>query len=103
MTLGARIRALRTKTGESLQEVADAIGASKAHVWELETGRSKNPSLDFLTRVAKHFKVSVAHLIGEGAEAEAERVLQFGRDFENLSDEDWEYLRGMAERLKGPS
>ena len=41
MPLGDKIKELRMKSGESLQDVASAIGASKAHVWEMESGRSK--------------------------------------------------------------
>ncbi len=48
MPLGDKIKELRMKSGESLQDVANAIGASKAHVWEIESGRSSNPSLDML-------------------------------------------------------
>ena len=103
MTLGSRLRALRIKKGNSLQKVADAVEASKAHVWELEAGRSTNPSIDLLTRLAKYFEVSIANLVGEGAEADEENILMFGREFENLSDEDWEILKGMAKRLKGSS
>jgi transcriptional regulator with XRE-family HTH domain len=33
-------------------EVADAVRASKAHIWEIEQGRSKNPSMDLLSGLA---------------------------------------------------
>ena len=36
-----RLKELRLKKKLSLQELADAVGVSKAHVWELETGKSK--------------------------------------------------------------
>jgi transcriptional regulator with XRE-family HTH domain len=65
MPIGDRLKELRVKTGESLQDVADAIGASKAHVWELESNRSKNPSLDLLQKLSGHFKTTVAYLIDE--------------------------------------
>ena len=39
MPLGEKIKILRTRKKLSLQEVADAVGASKAHIWELETGK----------------------------------------------------------------
>ena len=39
MALAARIKELRIKTRKSLQEVADEVGASKAHIWDLETAR----------------------------------------------------------------
>ena len=55
MSLGVRLKELRIKKGKSLQEVADAVGASKAHVWDMETGRSKNPSIELLLKLAKFF------------------------------------------------
>ncbi len=42
-----------------------AVGISKAHIWELEKGRADNPSMRLVTRLAEHFGVSVAYLIGE--------------------------------------
>jgi transcriptional regulator with XRE-family HTH domain len=65
MPVGDRLKELRVGTGESLQDVADAIGASKAHIWELESNRAKNPSLDLLQKLAAHFKITVAYLIDE--------------------------------------
>lgn len=65
MLLGDRIKELRIKKRNSLQEVADAIGASKAHIWELESNRSTNPSLDLLKKLATYFDTSVAYLIDE--------------------------------------
>ena len=64
MTLASKIKELRLKKNKSLQQVADEVGASKAHIWDLETGKSKNPSIDLLTKLAKCFGVSVADLIG---------------------------------------
>jgi transcriptional regulator with XRE-family HTH domain len=69
MSLGARITKLRLKAGQSLQEVADAVGVSKAHIWELEKGRADNPSMGLVTRLADHFGVSVAFLVGEDPRA----------------------------------
>ena len=65
MSLGARITKLRLKARQSLQEVADAVCVSKAHIWELEKGRADNPSMGLVTRLADHFGVSVAFLVGE--------------------------------------
>ena len=63
--LAARLNQLRLRKGESLQEVATAVGVSKAHIWELEKGRADNPSMGLVTRLAEHFGVSVAYMIGE--------------------------------------
>lgn len=77
MSLGTRIGELRRKKGESLQQVGDAVGVSKAHIWELEKCRTDNPSMALVTRLADHFGVSVAFLVGEDIEApDADRELQ---------------------------
>ena len=69
MGLGARITELRLKKGESMQDVADAVDVSKAHIWEMEKGRSDNPSMHLVQRLAGHFGVSTAFLVGEDPEA----------------------------------
>lgn len=69
MGLGARIAELRLSKEESLQQVADAVGVSKAHIWEMEKGRASNPSIALVERLADHFDVSVAFLVGEDIDA----------------------------------
>src|SRR5262245_22662149 len=77
MSLSVRIGRLRRRKDESLQEVADAVGVSKAHVWELEKGRAQDPSIGRITRFADHFGVSLAYLVGEDVESpDADRDLQ---------------------------
>ena len=70
MSLGARLTRLRLEKGESLQQVAEAVGVSKAHVWELEKGRTDNPSMALVTRLADHFGLSLATLVGENPSAD---------------------------------
>ena len=69
MTLGERIHRLRLKRQESLQDVAGAVGVSKAHIWELEKGRTDNPSMALVTRLADHFEVTLGSLVNEDIEA----------------------------------
>lgn len=69
MGLGAKIAELRLKKSQSLQDVADAVGVSKAHIWELEKGRTDNPSVTLVQRLADHFEVSIGFLVGEDIEA----------------------------------
>ncbi len=52
MSVGVRIAELRRRAGQSLQQVGDAVGVSKAHIWELEKGRADNPSMALVTRLA---------------------------------------------------
>lgn len=102
MQIGERIFDLRQKTGESLQDVADAVGVSKAHVWELEKGRSRNPSFDLVRKLAGHFGVGIDVLVGEGGEPTPEemRVERIHRGIGQLSERDQsiieEMIRAMA-------
>lgn len=69
MLLAARLRELRLRKSESLQDVATAVGVSKTHIWELERNRSKNPSMELLTKLADHFGVTIRSLVGEDPSA----------------------------------
>ena len=106
MAIGDRLKSLRVKKRQSLQQVADAIGASKAHIWELESNRSKNPSLDLLQKLAGHFETTVAYLISE-EEGELSKADQFFRKnsqkLSALDDDDFdvfEQLLNMVSKKK---
>lgn len=102
MPIGDRLKELRLRKNQSLQEVADAVGASKAHVWELESNRSKNPSVDLLRRLATHFETTVAYLIEE-PEGETTRAHQFFRKnehrFASMTEEDFELFERLLSRI----
>lgn len=101
MTLASRIKQLRLGSGQSLQEVADLIGASKAHIWDLESGNSKNPSMDLLSKLAVHFKTSVSHLVGEDPEsAESPELVAMFRDLKSLDQDKLDMFKAMFEALK---
>src|ERR1700730_802403 len=101
MSLGARLKELRIKKKQSLQDVADAVGASKAHIWELERGGTKNPSMDLLTKLAKFFDVSVSNLVGEEppSEERADLIVLY-RDLKDLDDKDRDAIRALMRRFK---
>ncbi len=101
MSLGARLKALRVANGQSLQDVADAVKASKAHIWDIERGESKNPTMDLLTRLAKHFKVPIATLVGENpAEETEEDLVVMYRDLKELSPGDRETINALVQHLQ---
>lgn len=102
MSLGAKLTTLRSKNNKSLQDVADAVGLSKTHIWELEKGRSKNPSREVLTKLADYFSVSVADLIGENPNAEGEdpTLIALYRNLKELKPDELETIRILMERLK---
>jgi transcriptional regulator with XRE-family HTH domain len=101
MSLGARLTRLRLDKGESLQQVADAVGVSKAHIWELEKGRTDNPSMALVTRLADHFDLSLATLVGEDPAAD-DAEAQIGRMFrqaKKLTPEELALLDDMMRSL----
>ncbi|WP_086479613.1 helix-turn-helix domain-containing protein [Oceanospirillum sanctuarii] len=62
--LAEKLRELRAEKEVSLQTVANAVGVSKPHVWELEKGKVKNPSLEIVTKMAQFYNVKVDYLAG---------------------------------------
>ncbi len=101
MSLGLRIAELRRKKSESLQQVGDAVGVSKAHIWELEKGRTDNPAMGLVTRLADHFGVSVSYLVGEDIDApDADQDLQrIFRQARELNDTERAILDDMVQSL----
>lgn len=54
--LGSEIRKLRKQSGQSLEEVAGAVGVERSHLNKIELGRYK-PSEELLKRLFDHFSV----------------------------------------------
>ena len=102
MSLGARIRKLRLAKEESLQQLADAVNVSKAHIWELETGNSSNPSLELLKSLAAHFGKSVATLVGEDVSEVDDKDMVMFRELKalNLNAEDLKLMADLMEMIK---
>lgn len=102
MSLDAKLKDLRIKQKKSLQDVATIVGASKAHIWDLETGRSTNPTIELLTALAKCFDVSVADLIGEnpGGQSEEPKLVAMYRELKGLTPKDREAIQKLMDHLK---
>lgn len=99
MRLGQRINRLRLEKGESLQDVASAVGVSKAHIWELEKGRTDNPAMGLVTRLADHFGVTVSSLVSEDIEASDEDA-ELRRMFRQAHDLDPEDRKTLDDLLQ---
>lgn len=90
MTLAERLTELRVGKKASLQAVADAVGVSKPHIWELEKGKTKNPSLELLKELSIYYSVTLDSLVGlENNDEQNELSLMF-REFDtsDLTDSD---------------
>ena len=62
--IARRTRELRDERGWSLQTLADRASLAKAHVWNLETGRTANPGLGTIVAIATALGVSLDSLAG---------------------------------------
>lgn len=101
--LALRLRTFRMKKKLSLQQLADKIGASKAHVWDLEQGKTRNPSLTLLTELSRALDVSIKDLVGEGEEATTAEEAELGplfRDLRGLDPKNLEIIRTMTRTLR---
>lgn len=63
---GERIKAMRASRRMTLEDVGAAAGFTKSHVWELETGRSRNPTVRAAWALARALGTTPAHLLGFG-------------------------------------
>ena len=101
MALGVKLKELRLAKGDSLQTVADAVEVSKPHIWELERGTTKNPSLNLIKKLAGYFGESVEYLIDENSEQSDEKMV-FNRKINGmrLSKNDLNALLAAAKVLE---
>ena len=101
MSLAANLKKHRLRKGVSLQEVADAVGVSKPHIWKLEREDDDkvNPSLELLEKLATYYKTSIASLISE----EENKICVFGREYdsEQLDAKTQEYILHLMDTLSG--
>lgn len=100
MSFAVRLNQLRLKKGQSLQDVADAVKVSKTHIWELEKGRSTNPSLEMLGKLAGHFGVTIRYLVGEEIESSGdEELARMFRQAGELGSNDRAFLEDMIQGM----
>ena len=100
MSLATRLNQLRIGKGASLQEVADAIGVSKTHIWELEKNRSTNPSIEMLTKLSDYFGVTIRFLVGEEDGTSGDQQLErMFRQVGELDDRDRALLDDMIANM----
>lgn len=104
VNLGPRLRNFRMKKKLSLQQLADEIGASKAHVWDLEQGKTRNPSLGLLTALSRALDVPIKELVGEDEgtnSSDNPQLAPLFRELRGLDDKDLELIRTMTAKLRG--
>ena len=101
MSLANKLANLRRDSGQSLQAVAEAVGASRAHIGEVETGRTKNPSLELVRKIADHFKVSVAWLVDEVPDERADpHLAALYRSLQALSPQNRQHIQAIIDSMR---
>lgn len=58
------IRERRKALGMSLDDLASLTGTSKSHIWAIESGGAKNPTVQMLLAIADSLQCSIGELIG---------------------------------------
>ncbi len=94
---GARLRRLREAKKLTLQQVADAVGCTKAYIWELEMkGGQQRPSAERIQAIAKVLGVTMEDVMGvpmqQAPDASPEDVIFF-REYGGMTDEEKDRYR----------
>jgi transcriptional regulator with XRE-family HTH domain len=92
MSFANKLKQCRLRKGQSLQEVADDLGISKAHFWELETGTT-----DILIKLSNHIGVSIGWLLGEEeTSTEDDKMKVLFRGLQTLDPADVDLIQSMV-------
>nr|DAV24887.1 MAG TPA: helix-turn-helix domain protein [Bacteriophage sp.] len=67
MTIGKRIKALRTRQGLSIDDLAAKLGKNRTTVYRYENGDIENLPLSILNPLAEALNTTPAHLMGWSA------------------------------------
>lgn len=110
--IGKRLALCRQRSGETLDQVSEAVGISYVALARYEGGH-RMPKADILSRLADHYATTVDALLGKparGESAEADEAFairdRLRRDpdyrtlFDAASNASQEHIRAAAEMLK---
>lgn len=93
---GIRLRRLREAKKLTLQQVADAVGCTKAYIWELEMKEGQRPSAERVHALAKVLGVTMEDLMSDAVDqvpqASPEDVVFF-REYVGLTGEEKDLLQ----------
>ena len=101
---GIRLRSLREAKGLTLQQVADAVGCTKAYIWELEKKPGQRPSAERIQAIAKILGVTMGDLMGEPvdeAPAATPDDVVFFREYVGMPEEEKRRYRQALEVMFG--
>lgn len=100
-SLGTRVRTLRQNQRKTLQQVADAVGCTKAYIWELESRTGQRPSAERMLRLARHLCVSVEFLMDGSSDPVSPQDARFFQDYLALPEVERARMRRILHALEG--
>lgn len=98
--LAQNIKHYRAKSRFSLKQLALAVGVSKGHLWDLESDRSRNPSLETLRGLSNALGVPIHVLVGESSSIEADSLCIIEREIRSLCKADQRLVGTLIHNLK---
>jgi transcriptional regulator with XRE-family HTH domain len=100
--LGVRLRRLREAKKLTLQQVADAVGCTKAYIWELEMKDGQRPSAERVQALAKVLGVTMEDIMGEPIQKVPEASLEdvaFFREYAGMSEEEKKHYQDVLKMM----
>jgi len=96
---GEKLRNIRVARNKTLEELASAIGSSKAYVWQLENKANAKPSAELLLKIANYFGASPDFFLDDSHDEPTEIQLEdaFFRKFKSLSMSDKKTIQRIAD------
>lgn len=104
LTLGEELAMARQHSRMSLQEVADASGFTKSHVWEVEKGRARNPTIGMVAGLSRALGVPFQRLAQAALNSSVEPTLSGAQRSElstQLRDEPSSYNHNEESQTNG--
>ncbi len=103
-SFGKRLRGFRETKGLTLQQVADAVGCTKAYIWELEMREGQKPTAERLNAIAKTLGVTIQDLLGDpigSMENPLPQDIAFFREYAGMSEEEKQRYRDAMKLMFG--
>lgn len=89
MTLGTKIKQLRSQKQLTLEELASKIGSQKSYIWSIENDRISQPSAKSIALIADVLDTTVEALLSEEKpDSEAFKKDILYRNYKKLSEGD---------------
>ena len=103
MTVGDRIRRLRTQKGLTLDQLAELTDSSKSYIWELENKNPPRTSAGKLAKIADALETTIEYLLkGKEKIAEADAAdASFYRQYRKMGPTTKTKVRQMAKIMAG--